>query len=141
MGYEADLHSLYRYVRNSPLIRLDPEGSWDQYIHHDVTYELASEYFIPAAARTIAHACDLVDRHRDTEPVAGDWTYHFDQPAPPRNELRPFYQDARGKRYLENRFESVQAVYSTQCQEAFRLLGKGLHPLQDYYGFFRKVSG
>jgi hypothetical protein len=123
----------YRYVRNNPPWLVDPFGLWGQDIHPLATTNWATIYFAQTAAGVVGNGDEAVD-HGPTNPVTGDWSYHFDIPTPPINVLRPFYAgDSRGRRFGEYRAESLQAVNRSNCARAFEMLGRALHPLQDYY--------
>ncbi len=123
----------YRYVRNNPPRLVDPFGLWGQDIHQLATTNWATIYFAQTAAVWVGNGDEAVD-HGPTNPVTGDWSYHFDIPTPPINVLRPFYAgDSRGRRFGEYRAESLQAVNRSNCPRAFEMLGRALHSLQDYY--------
>jgi RHS repeat-associated protein len=76
----ADLN-LYTYVSNSPLNAVDPLGLYEEDVHRDLTYCLASRAgFSQSAARQVAAADQGTDDNPATSPFAGrearrDW--HF----------------------------------------------------------------
>lgn len=66
----ADGLNLYRYVNNSPVVKNDPSGNYEEVVHGALTYHLAlAAGFTEQDAAQIALAAAVVDHDPSTDPM------------------------------------------------------------------------
>jgi len=124
----------YRYVGNSPILCVDPNGLWGRDIHKGWTVRWAKMYFLSDAADVVGNGDQWVDSNPDTGPLtSAGWPYHFDIPTPANHVLHRFDADSRGKKFNASFDRSLSLMNRGDCGDAFFRFGMALHPMQDYY--------
>jgi len=135
IGIEGDAN-VYRYVRNSPVSKVDSYGLWGEDVHSGIdnigngpeykygTYLWAIETgYTDEQAKIIAKADNDVDSY---------WSWmakqeeHFDRDKSPEIDTRL----ELAEKHMQ---EAIDLLKDGRCKEAYKEVGRGLHSLQDFY--------
>lgn len=132
--------NLYQYVRSNPVKRQDPSGLYGRETHEVRTREIASSFWVGFqdwAARRLGEADQSVDGLIGPTGwflVGLDW--HFDIDTPGGGVAAVWNNgDSRFQRARERMAEAVRLCTQVQGRhrDAVWELGRGLHPMQDFY--------
>ncbi|WP_421072462.1 RHS repeat-associated core domain-containing protein [Pelotomaculum propionicicum] len=134
VGTIADMQSLnrYSYVKNSPVLHIDPQGLWDNTVHKDRTIIWALEAgFSEDDANIIADACNEIDNSWNTNPLTHkDW--HFNRANFMQVDGAPVGEDTRISHKNSEFNQATELLKNPETRtEGLKHLGWGLHPLQD----------
>jgi RHS repeat-associated protein len=130
IGFASGDMTLYAYVGNNPVNRVDPWGLWGEDVHSGIgnpnygTYLWAREMgFSDAAARIIANANNATDNYANWAVVFGVPGRHFNTGV-----------GSADTRDIFARFDLQLAadIYNQgDVCDAFSAIGRGLHSIQD----------
>ncbi len=128
-------YSAYSYVQNNPIRYLDPNGLWKEDVHSGIgindygTYKWSKEVgFSDADSKSIALGNASTDNYASWAPIVGVPSRHFD--------LAVGNKDSRDIHADEDIKLAVQLYKINKCN-ALKILGRGLHSIQDKYAHMR----
>ena len=129
--------NLYEFVQNSLIQNCDFLGLWGSDVHNDFTVQWAyrAGYVAPSASE-IGAGDEAVDTTRETSFWPwGDQSYHFNNGTSGRDpRLVHFENDF-------NEAKRLAGVRVAKCKDAALMLGKALHPKQDWWSHADHNSG
>jgi len=135
----------YHYAGQNPVKLLDPDGNWDDRIHHDATIQWAQDAgFSETDANKIAHWNSYVDKIESGKsfmPNIGDQSYHFNTDFNDSIDTRLQHgiEHLRNAIDYENKSKEFYSNGDNAKGDLFhnlalRELGFGLHAIQDITG-------
>lgn len=124
--------NLYSYAANNPVNSFDQFGLWREDVHSGIgnkrygTYKWARDVGLsPIESRLVAIANNNVDRYGNYAPVVGVPGRHFDT-AIGTMDSREIFSEL-------DLLDAIQLYNEGDSCESLRIIGQGLHSIQDIY--------